>query len=234
MFTSTSKRFFGPYQVLERIGDVAYKLDLPSTARIHNVFHLSLLRPHQGPLPSPQPLPLPPDIEDHQPILTPIAILDWKLSSDTDAPQQLVLIQWQGLPLEEATWEPWGQIKAQFHLEDKVNLEEEGDVRSTSTSRPIMVEQSSLENIQEGAEDDARPQRIRRRPVHLKDYENEIRTNSPVPQKASLFLTKGPNATVGRRGVFAFVYVIWDGTGRIYAATNVSLFRLPDMICDQK
>nr|KYP73255.1 Transposon Ty3-G Gag-Pol polyprotein [Cajanus cajan] len=97
------KRYFGPFKVLEKVGNVAYKLDLPPTARIHNVFHISLLRPHLGPPPSPQPLSLPLDVEDNQPILEPAAILNWKLSNDPDDPQQLVLIQWQGFPLEETS-----------------------------------------------------------------------------------------------------------------------------------
>ncbi|KAI4304333.1 hypothetical protein MLD38_039862 [Melastoma candidum] len=40
-----SPRFIGPYEILERIGNVAYRLALPSRlADIHNVFHVFMLR----------------------------------------------------------------------------------------------------------------------------------------------------------------------------------------------
>ena len=40
-----SPRYIGPFEILNRIGDVAYELALPpDLSKVHNVFHVSLLR----------------------------------------------------------------------------------------------------------------------------------------------------------------------------------------------
>ena len=44
-----SPRFIGPYEVLKRIGPVAYDLTLPpELAKLHNVFHVSILRRYRS------------------------------------------------------------------------------------------------------------------------------------------------------------------------------------------
>ena len=45
-----SPRFIGPYEILERIGPVAYRLALPSElVKLHNVFHVSIATPQKYP-----------------------------------------------------------------------------------------------------------------------------------------------------------------------------------------
>ena len=43
-------KYYGPFQIEEKVGAVAYKLKLPADARIHHVFHISLLKKKLGPL----------------------------------------------------------------------------------------------------------------------------------------------------------------------------------------
>ncbi|XP_058775850.1 uncharacterized protein LOC131650137 [Vicia villosa] len=66
-------RFFGPFTVIKRIGQVAYMINLPSSSRIHPVVHVSLLRPYFGttpeedfePIPPYTPVPLTSEAEPH-------------------------------------------------------------------------------------------------------------------------------------------------------------------------
>ena len=39
-----SPRYYGPFEVIERIGPIAYRLALSTSTRTHNVFHVSLLK----------------------------------------------------------------------------------------------------------------------------------------------------------------------------------------------
>jgi hypothetical protein len=116
-----AKRFYGPFLITKRIGPVAYELDLPPTARIHPVFHISMLKLcHGNPSTQISPIPAP----DAFPPLTPepIALLDHRLAANST---HEILIQWKGGSVHEATWEDLTSFKSQypnFNLEDKIGL----------------------------------------------------------------------------------------------------------------
>ena len=48
LYTKLNMRYYDPFQILEKINDVAYKLKRPTTWTIHNAFHVSLIKPFHG------------------------------------------------------------------------------------------------------------------------------------------------------------------------------------------
>ncbi|KAB2625910.1 S ribonuclease [Pyrus ussuriensis x Pyrus communis] len=101
-----SPRYIGPYMVTERVGEVAYRLELPpELARVHNVFHVSMLR-HYVADPShvipPQPLEINPDLTYDE---EPVTIIDWKEKVLRNKTVNLVKVLWRNHSVEEAMWE---------------------------------------------------------------------------------------------------------------------------------
>jgi hypothetical protein len=99
-----SPRFYGPFEVQERIGSVAYKLKLSPGAKIHPVFHVSLLKKKLGTNNTCYPH-LPPVVDPSNPRWFPAKILARGLFKRGNAPVTKWLIQWMGAAAEDATWE---------------------------------------------------------------------------------------------------------------------------------
>ena len=125
-------RYFGPYEIVERIGAVAYRLKLPPTSVIHPVFHVSQLRraigDHEASTMLPATL-----TEDMEVLLQPERVTGVRCDSHG---RREVRVAWKDLPEYEETWEPFDFLAKQFpefNLEDKVSSWEGSNVRPLKT-----------------------------------------------------------------------------------------------------
>ena len=107
-----SARFFGPYPVLEKIGQVAYRLALPLGAKIHSVFHVSQLKKHVGHALTQAELP----VFDDEGLIAkvPVCILDRRMKKQGNHAITEVLVQWSNGYPEDATWEKLHHLQQQF------------------------------------------------------------------------------------------------------------------------
>ncbi|KAL5857242.1 hypothetical protein ACOSQ3_004700 [Xanthoceras sorbifolium] len=98
-------RFFGPYQVIENVGHVTYRLALPPGSLIHDVFYVSLLKKHHGSLPKIE-LQTPPNPTINQVLSQPEAVLDRRLIRKGNyRSKPKFLIKWKHALVEDSTRE---------------------------------------------------------------------------------------------------------------------------------
>jgi hypothetical protein len=107
--------YIGPFEILERVGPVAYCLALPpGLANIHNVFHISMLRKYI----------LDPSHIIHYELLqlqgdlayeeVPIKLLDRKVQELHTRSIPLVKVLWRNHEIEEASWELEDKIRKKY------------------------------------------------------------------------------------------------------------------------
>jgi len=112
-FPKLAKKYFGPFRVLERIGDVAYRLDLLDGSKIHNVFHISQLKPFNADYsPVYEALPVTTGLEAAAAI--PQSVVDKRLVKKGNSAIPQVRVTWTGLPLATTTWEDYQVLKQRF------------------------------------------------------------------------------------------------------------------------
>ena len=110
-----SPRVIGPFEILERIGTVAYRLALPpSMSGVHEVFHVSMLRKY---------IPDPAHVVDCGQIEVdtdetfeegPVCILDSRDQVLRCKTVRLVRVLWRHYGVEESTWECEDTMRATY------------------------------------------------------------------------------------------------------------------------
>ncbi|GJY68190.1 putative reverse transcriptase domain-containing protein [Tanacetum coccineum] len=114
-------RFVGPFKVIKRVGDVAYKLELPEElSRVHNTFHVSNLKKCHAD----EPLAVPLDglrFDDKLHFVDePVEIVDREVKRLKRSRIPLVKVRWNSKRGLEFTWEHEDQFRKKYpHLFSK-------------------------------------------------------------------------------------------------------------------
>lgn len=112
-FHKLSAKYFGPFMVLEKVGQVAYKLELPAESKIHNVFHVSLLKRKLGNHTVASTLP--PVSENGEFISIPVKIMDRRMTNRRNKVISEVLVQWSNSDADDNTWEEFHDLQNRLH-----------------------------------------------------------------------------------------------------------------------
>lgn len=114
---------------------MAYRLELPSGATIHPVFHVSQLKKRVGEGNIPQ-VELPTTGPEGMIMTHPVAALGKRMIKRNNGAVVQILVQWANLPEEAATWEDFHHITKQFPTFDpwgQGSAGEEGNVMSIAS-----------------------------------------------------------------------------------------------------
>jgi hypothetical protein len=137
-------RFYGPFKIIKRVGDVAYKLELPAGAKLYNVFHVGLLKPYHGTTLT-GPGVLPPTRHGHA-IPQPAEVIKGHLACGMHE----LLVRWTSQAAADATWIELDTFKRDFpsfQLEDELVLQGGRDMMTGIPYQHRGQRQSNLPDV---------------------------------------------------------------------------------------
>jgi hypothetical protein len=120
-------RYISPYNIIEKISSQAYKLDLPSSMKVHPVFHIGLLKDYISSFPESE-------VSDNIPSTNDLiygddtffvhSIIDHKIAPHpltyAKGPALLFKVKWEGYDSSEDSWEPYVNVKRTDCLYDYI------------------------------------------------------------------------------------------------------------------
>lgn len=140
-----SSRYFGPYKVLEKVGSVAYRLELPPESKIFPIFHVSLLKKQIGKKIIPSQI-LPATDESGIMLAQAAKVMEHRQILEKGRTKWQVKILWKEEDWRVESWEDTSYI---FKLFPTINPWGQGFsvpggiVTSTLVAEPLKVEEES-------------------------------------------------------------------------------------------